>query len=162
MYLFLASLDLCCCSGFLLVAESGGSVLRGLLSSCGASHCSGFSLESTGSVFVVHRPSCLVACRVSRTRDWNCPLHWQADSQLLDHQESLHQFWLFPFSKVFFPLHFMFHRDRFRMVGSRDLCHMKIRMKEKESTKQDQLDFRKRFNLINQLKKNLSIWHVIS
>ena len=34
---------------------------------------------------------------------------------------------------------------------------MKIRMKEKKSTKQDQLDFRKIFNLINQLKKNLAM-----
>ena len=69
---------------------------QGLPSSCGAraSHCGGFSLQSTGSrhpdsAVVVHRLSCSKACGIFPDQGSNpSPLHWQADSQPLDHQGS--------------------------------------------------------------------------
>ena len=90
-------------SGFPLVAVSGGD------SSCSAwtSHCGGVSLWSlgsrarglsscgsrtwsAGSVVVAHWLSCSVACGIFLDQGWNpCPLNWQADSLLLDHQPSL-------------------------------------------------------------------------
>ena len=49
-------------------------------------------LQSTGvraSVVVVHRTSCLEPCGIFPDQGSNlCPLHWQADSQPLDHQGS--------------------------------------------------------------------------
>ena len=67
-----------------------------LLSSCSAqaSHCRGFSccgsgLWSAGSVVAAHRLSCSTACGIF-PHQWSnpCPLHWQANSQPLDHQGS--------------------------------------------------------------------------
>ena len=41
------------------------------------------------SIVVAHRLSCPVACRIFPNQGLNmCPLHWQANSQPLDHQES--------------------------------------------------------------------------
>ena len=65
-------------------------------SSCGtrASHCSGFSrraqaLEHVGSVVVAHGLSCPIARGIFTDQEWNlCLLHWQVDSQPLDHQGS--------------------------------------------------------------------------
>ena len=70
-----------------------------LVAVCKASLCSGFSrcraralgswasvvaacgLWSAGSVAVVHRLSCSVACGILTNQRLNlCPLHWQADS----------------------------------------------------------------------------------
>ena len=74
-----------------LVAASGGH---------SSSRCAGLSLsqplllQSTGSrhagsVVVAHRPSCSTACEILPDQGSNpCPLHWQADSQLLHHQGS--------------------------------------------------------------------------
>ena len=43
----------------------------------------------TGSVVVVHGPSCSAACGIFPDQGSNpCPLHWQADSQPLRHQGS--------------------------------------------------------------------------
>ena len=72
-----------------------------------ASHCGGFSccgeqvlgswvsvvaargLWSAGSVVVVHGLSCSVLCRIIPYEGLNpCPLHWQLDSQPVDHQGS--------------------------------------------------------------------------
>ena len=68
---------------------------------CGkwASHCSGFSccraqalgvqasVADLGSVVVVHELSCLMTCGIFLDQGLNsCPLHWQADSLLLDHR----------------------------------------------------------------------------
>ena len=81
---------------------------RRLLSSCGASHCGGFSccgaralglagfviaahgLYSTGSVVAEHRLSCSVACGIFLDQGSNPCLSciWQADSLLLSHQGS--------------------------------------------------------------------------
>ena len=77
--------------GLSLVAASGGHT---------SSQCAGLSLSRppllqstgsrrTGSVVVAHRPSCSVACGIFPDQGSNpCPLHWQADSQPLRHQES--------------------------------------------------------------------------
>ena len=47
-------------------------------------------LESTGSVATVQGLSCSMTCGIFPDQGWNpCPLHWQADSLPLDHQESL-------------------------------------------------------------------------
>ena len=76
--------------GLSLVAASGGHSL---------SRCAGLSLSPplllwstgsrrAGSVVVAHRPSCSAACGIFPDQGLNpCPLHWQADSQLLRHQE---------------------------------------------------------------------------
>ena len=46
-------------------------------------------LQSTGSVVMVHGPSCSAACGIFLDQGSNpCPLHWQADSQPLRHQAS--------------------------------------------------------------------------
>ena len=69
---------------------------RGLLSSCSAwdSHCSGCSCYNglqgpLASVVAVHWLSCPSACEIFPDQGSNlCPLHWQADSQPLDHKGS--------------------------------------------------------------------------
>ena len=73
------------------VAASGGH---------SSSRCAGLSLlrplllrstssRRAGSVVVAHGPSCSAACGVFRDQGSNpCPLHWQADSQPLRHQQS--------------------------------------------------------------------------
>ena len=96
--------------GLSLVAASGGH---------SSSRCVGLSLSRplllrstgsrrAGSVFVVHGPSCSVACGIFPDQGSNpCPLHWQADSQPLRHQgspivsfllELLNSVWAFLFS----------------------------------------------------------------
>ena len=77
--------------GLSLVAASGGH---------SSSQCAGLSLSRplllrstgsrrTGSVIVVHGPSCSTACGIFPDQGSNlCPLHWQADSQPLRHQGS--------------------------------------------------------------------------
>ena len=108
---------------------------QGLLSSCSvqASDCGGFSCfralaqSAWVSVAVAYGLSCLVACRIFLDQGSDpCPLHWQADTQPLDHQGTHFSYisrigfagswgfssiWLFiylvallpPFPKVFIP-----------------------------------------------------------
>ena len=78
--------------GLSLVAASEGHSL---------SRCAGLSLSRplllrstgsrrAGSVIVAHGPSCSAACGIFPDQCLNpCPLHWQADSQPLHHQEAL-------------------------------------------------------------------------
>ena len=88
IYLFLAVLGICQCTNFSSCGE------QGLLSSCGpwAFHCSGFSCcgawgPETGSAVVTQGLSCLSACGIFLDQGLNpCPLHWQVDSQPLDHK----------------------------------------------------------------------------
>ena len=48
-------------------------------------------LNSCGSWALKHRPSCLIACSILLDQGSNqCLLHWQVDSQPLDHQEGLY------------------------------------------------------------------------
>ena len=55
------------------------------------------SVADLGSVVVVHELSCLMTCGIFLDQGLNsCPLHWQADSLLLDHQGS-------PFCPFFNP-----------------------------------------------------------
>ena len=77
--------------GLSLIVASGGH---------SSSRCAGLSLSRplllrstdsrrAGSVVVAHGPSCSVACGIFPDQGSNpCPLHWQADSQLLCHQGS--------------------------------------------------------------------------
>ena len=67
-------------------------------SSCStqASHCSGFSycraraLGAWASLAVALRLSCFTRCWIFPDQGLNlCPLHWQLDSQALDHQGTL-------------------------------------------------------------------------
>ena len=45
------------------------------------------SVADLGSVVVVHELSCLMTCGIFLDQGLNsCPLHWQADSLLLDHR----------------------------------------------------------------------------
>ena len=53
----------------------------------GFSSCSMHALECVGSIDVVHGLSCSTACGIFLDQGLNsCPLHWQVDSQPLDHQ----------------------------------------------------------------------------
>ena len=75
---------------------TGSLLLQGLPSSLGpqASRCGGFShgaraLGVRASVLATHGLGCSVAGSIFLDQGLNpCPLQWQADSQLLDHQES--------------------------------------------------------------------------
>ena len=73
-----------------VVASGGHSSLRCV----GLSLSRPLLLQSTGSrragsVIVAHGPSCSAACGILPAQGSNpCPLHWQADSQPLRHQES--------------------------------------------------------------------------
>ena len=76
--------------GFSLIVASGGH---------SSSRCAGLSLSwplllwstgsrRAGSVIVAHGPSRSLACGILPDKGSNpCPLHWQADSQPLHHQE---------------------------------------------------------------------------
>ena len=65
-----------------LVGEHG---LWGVSASVGVA-C---KLESTGSVLTALGLSCSAACGIFLGEGSDpCPLHWQVDSQVLDHQES--------------------------------------------------------------------------
>ena len=79
------------CTGFLYLRQVGAN------SSCSgwASHCCGFSccsswaLSSRPSVVAAHGLSCPLAYRIFPDQGLNlCPLHWQAGSHPLYHQES--------------------------------------------------------------------------
>ena len=84
--------------GLSLVAASGGH---------SSSRCASLSLlqplllrstgsRRAGSVVVAHGPSCSTACGIFPDQGSNpCPLHWQADSQPLRHQESPEILFLF-------------------------------------------------------------------
>ena len=86
--------------GLSLVAASGGH---------SSSRCAGLSLlrplllQSTGSgragsAAVAHGPSCSAACGIFPDQGSNpCPLHWQVDSQPLNHQGSPLALFLCPF-----------------------------------------------------------------
>ena len=75
IYLFLAALGLHCC----VQASHWG----------GFSCCRAQALGCTGSVGVAHDLSCSVARGIFPDQESNpCSLHWQADSQPLDHQGS--------------------------------------------------------------------------
>ena len=77
--------------GLSLVVASGGH---------SSSRCAGLSLSRplllrstgsrrAGSVVVAHGPSCSAACGIFPDQGSNpCPLHWQAESQPLRHQEA--------------------------------------------------------------------------
>ena len=79
------------CVGLLQLQQVGG-----LFSRCSAQalRCSCFScgaqaLGSWTSVVVVHKLSCSAACGIFLDQGLNpCPLHWQADSLPLSHQEN--------------------------------------------------------------------------
>ena len=91
IYLFLLCWVFVSVRGLSLVVASGGLSL---------SRCAGLSLSwplllwstgsrRAGSVIVAHGPGCSVACGIFPDQGSNpCPLHWQADSQLLRHQGS--------------------------------------------------------------------------
>ena len=105
----MAELGLCCCTrAFSSCGERGllFVVVRGLLIAVpslverGLQVCSlqqlwyadsvavACGLQSAGSVVVVHRLSCSVACGIFPDQGLNpCPLHWQEDSKPLHHQE---------------------------------------------------------------------------
>ena len=82
----------------LVVARTfSGCSESGLLSNCGAraSHCGGFSccraraLDTQASVVVAHGFTCPVSCGILPDQGLNrCPLHYKADSQPSDYQES--------------------------------------------------------------------------
>ena len=100
-------------AGFLLLQRAGAT----LCCSEWASHCGGFSccgaralgvwasvvvargLYSADSVVVAHGLSCSTACGIFPDQGLNpYPLHWQADSYPLHHQESPRSW---PFSRCF-------------------------------------------------------------
>ena len=73
-------------------------------------------LWSTGSVVVVQRLSCLVDCRIFPEHGLNpCLLHWQVDSEPLDHQGSppypTHLFFFFEEIYKLLKIHMEIPRD---------------------------------------------------
>ena len=91
IYLFVAALGL----GFCMRAFSGWGWGRAATLRCGAqaSHCCGCfccrarTLGTGPSAVVAHGLSCSTACEIFLDQGLNaCPLHWQADSQPLNHQ----------------------------------------------------------------------------
>ena len=72
-------------SGFLQLKQA-----RAILPcSVWAFHHSSFSLQSVGSVVMVHGLCCSSACEIFLEHGWNlCSLHWQANSYPLYHQGS--------------------------------------------------------------------------
>ena len=91
IYFFMVVLVFVSVRGLSLVAASGGH---------SSSRCAGLSLprplllqstgsRCTGSVTVAHGPSCSAACGIFPDQGSNpYPLHWQEDSQPLNHQGS--------------------------------------------------------------------------
>ena len=89
--LFLSLLGLRCCSGFSLLAVSGGDSLAAIHSLLVAvtSFLEEHRLQSTGSIVVVGRLSFSKACGIFLDQGSNpCLLHWQADTLPLSHQET--------------------------------------------------------------------------
>ena len=77
--------------GLSLAAASGGhsSSRRAGLSLSRPLPLRSTGSRRSGSVIVVHGPSCSTACGILPDQGSNpCPLHWQADSQPLRHQGS--------------------------------------------------------------------------
>ena len=75
------------CTGFYCawLSLASESDLLTALASLIAEH----GLQTVGSVVVIHRLSCPLACGIFLDQGLNpCPLHWQADSQSLDYQRS--------------------------------------------------------------------------
>ena len=92
IYLFIYVFYFWLCWVFVSVRGLSSVVASGGHSS---SRCAGLSLprplllRSTGSVVVAHGTSRSAACGILPDQGSNpCPLHWQADSQPLRHQES--------------------------------------------------------------------------
>ena len=91
--LFLAALHFCCCAWAFFSCWGWG-----ILSICclQASHCSGFSCWKAWGLGCKSFHNCGLRTQLPCSM-WNlpwqelnlCPLHWQADSQPLDHQGSL-------------------------------------------------------------------------
>ena len=77
---------------FLIDSGCAGSSLQRAGASLVAAHASLLlcALQCTGSVVIGPRLSCSVACGVLVLHQGSkpCPLHWNADSQSLDHQGS--------------------------------------------------------------------------
>ena len=86
IYLFLAALGLC---GYMQSFSSCSSGGHSLLRCMGFSMWWLFLLQHKGSVVVVHRLSCSMACGIFLDQGSNpCPLHFQIDSYPLDQQGS--------------------------------------------------------------------------
>ena len=108
MYVSMVVLGLHCCTHAFSSCGQWGLLCS---YSAWASHCGGFScrgaqalgcmgfssfsvvaadwLQSTGSVVVLHGPSCPVPCGIFPDQGLNlCSLNWQVDSKPLDHQRS--------------------------------------------------------------------------
>ena len=91
IYLLLTVLGLPCCAGFLVAVRGGCSLVAvpGILTAV-ASLATELRLQGPpASVVAAHRLSCPSTCEIFPDRGSNpCPLHWQADSQPLDHKGS--------------------------------------------------------------------------
>ena len=73
--------------------QAGATLHRGARASHyrGLSCCRAQAPDTQAQVIVAHGPSCSVACGIFPDQGLNpCPLHWQADSQPLCHQEAHH------------------------------------------------------------------------
>ena len=101
--------------GLSLVAVGGGGWAATLCCASQTSHCGDFSycraqtlgMGFTGSVFVVHRLNCLVACGIFLEQESNpCPLLMQADSSTVPPGKSMIQFYIFFYFSDYFPLQF--------------------------------------------------------
>ena len=106
-YLFLASLSVWYCVGFLWFWRTGAS----LVAEHGLQAGRHRQLQHVSSGVVAHSLSCPAACGIFPDQESNlCPLHWQADSQPLDYQESpvLLDFFFFFFKEFLLFIFFFF------------------------------------------------------
>ena len=90
----LAAPGLCCCARALSTVTKGAAPhSRVRASHCsGVSHCRAWALEHSASIAAARGHRCFAECGIFPDQELNpCPLHWQADSQPLDHQESFHR-----------------------------------------------------------------------
>ena len=102
--------------GLSLVAVGGGGWSATLRCASQTSHCGDFSccraqtlgMGFTGSVFVVHRLNCSVACGIFLDQESNpCPLPTQADSSTVPPGKSMIQFYIFFLFQIIFRYSFL-------------------------------------------------------
>ena len=114
-FLFLASLSLRYCVGFLWLWRTGASLVAEHGLQAGRLQ----QLQPVSSAVVTHSLSCPAACGIFPDQGSNlCPLHWQADSQPLDYQGSpvLLDFFFFLKELILFIFFFFFSRSQMKIL----------------------------------------------
>ena len=92
LFFFVAVLDLCCCAWAFSSCDKGALLQRAGFSLRWLLCCRAWALEHSDSIVAACGHSCFAECGIFPDQESNpCPLHWQAESQPRDHQESFHR-----------------------------------------------------------------------